>query len=304
MSAEILDPGPAPRVSVVVLTWNRRPMLERALASVLAQTMGDLEAIVVDNESEDDTATWMAGLADPRVRCFRHANGGNLSVNRNYAIERARGPWVAFCDDDDYWEADKLERQLAEADAHPDVAIVCSEAVIFSGDPGTPSERRFGRVYGAVADEDITLDLLLRGRNEVAVSSSLIRREVLDDVGPWDADPAIFAIEDYQYWLRAAARGHRIRRLAAPLLRYRQHPAMVSSADSRVTLRKQAVVLDGLLERGVLDTRRYAEARRALRSRARVAVVKEWLKRVPGLKAAVYDRRRRRHTSGARDWER
>lgn len=288
---------PRPRVSVVVLTWNRRPLLEQALASVLAQTAGDLEVLVVDNESADDTEAYVRSHPDPRVRYLRNANGGNLSVNRNFAIERARGTWVAFCDDDDVWAPDKLERQLAEAEAHPDAGVICADAVYFSADEtGTVTE--YGTLLSAREDRWLDLEDMLSGRNEVVLSSAMVRREALDDVGAWDTDPGIFAIEDYQYWLRTAAAGHRIRRIGEPLLRYRMHGAMVSHADTRVTQRKQLYMIERLHEAGVLGDAAYARARRGFRGRARSAALKEALKRVPGLRAAVYDSRSRRHAAG------
>ncbi len=288
----------SPLVSVVMLTWNRRPMLEGALASVLGQTMGDLEVLVIDNESDDDTGSFVRGVPDGRVRYHRNANGGNLSVNRNFGVAHARGRWIAFCDDDDVWEPAKLEKQLALAGSMPDVAVVCSEAVLFTGEPGSSGERRRGTLYGAKMDEDVTLEDLLAGRNEVALSSSLVRREVMAEVGEWDEDQAIFAVEDYQYWVRVTAAGFRIRRLAEPLLRYRQHPAMVSSADSRVALRKQRRALAGLAARGVLTSRQASDGDRALRRAIRWATLKEAAKRVPGLRAALYAWRGWTHRRG------
>ncbi len=288
----------SPLVSVVMLTWNRRPMLEGALASVLGQTMGDLEVLVIDNESDDDTGSFVRGVPDGRVRYHRNANGGNLSVNRNFGVAHARGRWIAFCDDDDVWEPAKLEKQLALAGSMPDVAVVCSEAVLFTGEPGSSGERRHGTLYGAKMDEDVTLEDLLAGRNEVALSSSLVRREVMAQVGEWDEDQAIFAVEDYQYWVRVSAAGHRIHRLAEPLLRYRQHAAMVSSADSRVALRKQRRALAGLAARGVLTSRQASDGDRALRRAIRWATLKEAAKRVPGLRAALYAWRGWTHRRG------
>ncbi|TLM76678.1 MAG: glycosyltransferase family 2 protein [Actinobacteria bacterium] len=295
MAAEA--PG-APAVSVVVLTWNRRELLAASLEAVLAQTAGDLEVLVIDNESTDGTEAFVTAHADPRVRYFRNANGGNLSVNRNYAVARARGRWIAFCDDDDLWAPGKLAAQLEAAAAHPDAGVVCSDAVYFSVDDATGEATEFGTLLGCGGvDSWLGLGDLLHGHNGVVLSSALVRREVFDRIGAWDTDPGIFAIEDYQYWIRCAAAGVRIRRLGAALLRYRVHAAMVSHADNRVTQRKQLYMIGRLHERGVLDDAAYAGARAEFRRSARLARVKHAFKRVPGLKAAVYGMRSRRHAA-------
>lgn len=286
----------APRVTVIVLTYNRVAMLPATLDAILGQTEADIEVLVVDNESEDGTSEFVASLAeeDPRVRYTRHQNGGNLSVNRNWGISLARGEWVAFCDDDDLWLPEKLERQLAEADAHPDAGIVSTNAIYFANDPDTGDEIVYGTLVECSEDGWVTReDLFSSQRTQVVLSSAMVRREAFEQVGPWDEDPGVFAIEDLQYWIRSTTAGVRIRRLCDSLVRYRIHPGAVSAPDTRVTARKQLYMIGRLRERGVLDEPGYEEAHRAFRRKLRNATYKEWLKKVPGLKAAVYDSRRR-----------
>lgn len=287
---------PAPRVSVVVLTWNRRSLLELTLESVLSQDGVDLEVLVVDNESTDDTSVFVTALAerDPRVRYFRNANGGVLSVNRNFAFERARGEWVALCDDDDLWEPGKLARQLAEAERFPEADIIGTNAVYFSQENGAEQV-----VYGTLVEraEDGWVDLrTLTGapRTQVVNSSVIMRASLLADVGPWDTDPAVFTVEDIAYWIRSLARGHRIRVIADSYVRFRVHPGASSAADTRVTAAKLVKLAEKLRADGVLDEAQYRVVSSGFARRARSAAFKEALKRVPGLKAAVYRDRARR----------
>lgn len=282
----------APRVSVVVTTWNRVALLRETLASVLAQTVTDIEVIVVDNESEDGTQEYVEGIADPRVRYVRNDNGGVVAVNRNLGVRSSSGAWVAFCDDDDLWAPDKIERQLEAAGRHPEAAAVATDATYFSVDADSGDVTEYGSLVDRSGDGWVTFeDLVSRQRTQVALSSAMIRRDVFDTVGEWSVDADVFAVEDLQYWLRMTAAGLCIRHLDVPLVRFRVHPASASAADTRVTARKCVRMVDGLHRDGVLDDALYALAHRAFRKRARVAALKEWLKRVPGLKALVYRNR-------------
>jgi hypothetical protein len=97
----IRDMSPAvPKVSVVVNTYNRAAQVGKAIESVLSQSAADLELIVVDDGSTDDTQAVLAGMADARMRCVRHSNRG-LSASRNVGAREARGDWLLFLDDDD-----------------------------------------------------------------------------------------------------------------------------------------------------------------------------------------------------------
>lgn len=88
-------------VSVVISTYNRRALLEEALASVMAQTFGDWEMLIVDDASSDGTWEWLAGLSDERIRVFRQGENRERSAARNRGLAAARGEWVMFLDDDD-----------------------------------------------------------------------------------------------------------------------------------------------------------------------------------------------------------
>ena len=109
----------APRVSVIVPTHNRADLLPRAVDSVLAQTCGSYEILIVDDCSSDDTQDVIAGFFDPRIRSFRHDRNRGQSAAINTGIEHARGDFVGFLDDDDEWLPRKLEGQVALLDSAP-----------------------------------------------------------------------------------------------------------------------------------------------------------------------------------------
>ncbi|WP_367990327.1 glycosyltransferase [Vibrio sp. NTOU-M3] len=104
----------APIISVYIPTYNRSILLKRAVESVLNQTVEDIEIIIVDDNSTDDTEVIVRGLIelDPRVSYIKNRNNRGACYNRNIAISNAKGKFVTGLDDDDYFENDRLEQFL------------------------------------------------------------------------------------------------------------------------------------------------------------------------------------------------
>jgi len=225
-TASVLQ-GKSPCVSVIVTTYKRAKLLAQTLDSILTQTYTDFELIVVDNLSEDGTYEFVNGIPDPRVRYFRNANHGVIAVNRNYGIRQARGKYVAFCDDDDLWRADKLEQQVKLLEQHVEVALCYTQAESFQGDNilAARMNRRQARANHFFQ--------LLRG-NFFPNSSVLIRRRVFRELGMLTEDASLR--EDYEMWLRIAKR-HRLMGIEASLIRYRVHPSNVAGNRAAETLR-------------------------------------------------------------------
>ena len=170
-----------PRVSVVVPTHNRADLLPRAIGSVLAQTYGDYEVVIVDDCSSDDTQAVIAGFSDPRIRSFRHDRNRGQSAAVNTGIEHALGDYVGFLDDDDEWLPRKLEGQVALLDSAPPtvgLAYGWMDRVDDSDGRATPA-------YRNTAEGDIfesALALSIPGPTIVL----LIRSSVVREVGGMD----------------------------------------------------------------------------------------------------------------------
>ncbi len=108
----------APRVSVLVATWNWSSALRLALASALAQTVADIEVLVIGDACTDDSAEVVAGFGDPRLAWHnRSENSGNQAAPHDDGLARARAPWVAYLGHDDLWHPRHLEDLLATAAA-------------------------------------------------------------------------------------------------------------------------------------------------------------------------------------------
>lgn len=123
-------PGPLPRVTCVIIFFNEERFLEEAINSVLDQSYGDWELLLVDDGSTDQSARIAKAVAEEhigKVRYLCHESGANRgkSASRNLGLREARGDLVAFLDGDDVWLTDKLQRQVALFDRHPESQMVC-----------------------------------------------------------------------------------------------------------------------------------------------------------------------------------
>ena len=187
----------SPRVTVAISTWNRAHLVGRALASARAQTVRDIEIVVVDDGSTDETPSVLAGVDDRRVRIVRLERNCGISRARNTAIRLARGEWLAFHDDDNEWAPQYLGRQLECASRHPEAGVIYCRAWRRGGtrahDGITPEVMREGRVFSHLARGWMPL-----------ISGALIRRSLLAAVG--GLDEALRATEDRDLWLRLAER--------------------------------------------------------------------------------------------------
>ena len=124
-----------PEVTVVIPTYNRARFVGRAIRSALAQTYDDIEVVVVDDGSTDDTQTQIESLAqtDRRVHCLQHDTNRGAQAARNTGIRAARGEWIAFLDSDDWWLPHSLETRLEVAEKQG-VKVVHSECYVMRED--------------------------------------------------------------------------------------------------------------------------------------------------------------------------
>jgi glycosyltransferase involved in cell wall biosynthesis len=186
--------------------------LQEALDSTLAQTLGDFELIVVDDGSTDATPAILAGAAgrDPRVRVQRQQPGG-LSAAINAGCAAAEAPLIARMDADDVMLPDRLERQVAYLEAHPEVALL-GGGIVLVDETGREIDREPGRQQ---------LDFLVR--NELTHATVMMRAAAARELGGYRLDQS----EDYDLWLRFEER-FGVAALADPVIRYRLHPGQFS----------------------------------------------------------------------------
>jgi glycosyltransferase involved in cell wall biosynthesis len=197
-------PGGAPAVSVILPTYNRAATLRRAVHSVLHQSFGDLELIVVDDGSDDGTSELLSRFADPRLRVLRREVPGGPAQARNAGLRAARGALLAFQDSDDEWLLDKLERQVALMRASAAEVGLVTGGYLLGGAAyaGTQyASAALDRGQGYEAD-------LIDGRAFIT-PLWLLRRSALDAAGLFDE--SLHCLEDWELLFRL----HRVCRFIA-----------------------------------------------------------------------------------------
>jgi glycosyltransferase involved in cell wall biosynthesis len=192
-----------PTVSVIVPAYNAAAHITRALDSVLAQTLPVHEIVVADDGSTDGTPDLVEKRYGSRVRLLRlpHTNAARTRVE---AVRRSRGEWIAFLDSDDYWLAEKNERQAEFVRRHPETTWLSSDGAFVQGDRMLrPSW--LADYFRPVREVRGDLYALLAQRCYVLTSSTLVRRAAYDAVG--GMDPEQLSAHDYDLWLKLAAAG-------------------------------------------------------------------------------------------------
>jgi teichuronic acid biosynthesis glycosyltransferase TuaG len=198
---------PIPSVSIVIPTFNRAENLKRALVSVLGQTITEIEVIVVDDGSTDQTREMLSKNQDSRMLVeYLHKNSGGPAIPRNVGVWKARGKWLAFLDSDDWWEPEHLASKLA-AIARSGTRAACGNAFIFSAgiiESPLPQVNTIAleTLHGFMPTQLQLADLL---RNNLIITSSVVmRREDVIRVGGFPSTVNGPVYEDYAVWLRAA----------------------------------------------------------------------------------------------------
>ena len=200
-----------PRVSVVVPAYERADVVGRAIDSALAQTVADIEVVVVDDGSSDGTRDVVEGYDDDRVRSLAHDTNRGVSAARNTGFDAATGDYVAFLDSDDEWLPGKLERQLAVLEDRGEgwVGAYC--------DVATAGLSRLGRLAGVVSETLFRSGTPREGGRELAESllsmqvfmgpgsTLLVERAVLSRTGGFDEGLSIY--EDWDLVLRVLSEG-------------------------------------------------------------------------------------------------
>jgi glycosyltransferase involved in cell wall biosynthesis len=206
-----------PIVSVILPTYDRLPMLQEAVRSVIDQTFRDWELIIVDDGSTDSSLTWLETLAEPRIRLIRHEHTGLISFLRNLGVSHARGDWIAFLDSDDRWKPRKLERQLALHAQFPALRwSYTGRTMIDVEGAELPAEmfKAWEAHSGWILREVLTLDA------NIAAPAVMVDRHLLSDVGEFSE--ALRGGSDYELWLRLAERSE-CGLVDAPLVEVRSH---------------------------------------------------------------------------------
>lgn len=228
-----------PLVSVIVPTRNRPEETVRAVASVLSQTVDDIEVIVVDDASTDHTRDAVRSIPDDRVQLLRHPEQRGGAAARNTGLEQAAAKIVAFLDSDDEWYPKKLELQLP---LFEDQAL----GAAFSDYDVLVADRRLGTAHIEFPSDGRVYEKLLSGWCPAMMSVCIIRKEVIDQAGRFD--DSLSGYQDFDLWLRVAPLC-RFASVSAPLA------VVYTGGDDRLSssLDSRSAALDRFLEKWSLE---------------------------------------------------
>ena len=245
-------------VSVIIPTYNRAACLKEAIESVLNQTYKQFELIVVDDGSTD--ATGELFLQYGAKLLVLHAGHGGPSAARNCGIAAARGDYITFLDSDDVWLPDKLRAQMLFFQDHPEARVCQTEEIWIRNGVRVNPMKKHKKYSGWIFEQCLPLCI-------VSPSSVMIERSVFDRVGLFDE--TFLACEDYDLWLRIAAR-YPIYLIETPLIIKRgghvdQQSKIISHLD-QYRIRALCKILDS----GILNPVQHGQALEELKKKCRI----------------------------------
>lgn len=252
-------------VSIIVPAYNSAAYLSAALQSLSAQTEPDIEIIVVNHESTDDTLRIAETHAaqDARIRVFTKPNTGTPAASRNYGLRAARGEYVTFLDADDLYHPEKVALQLQALQKYPELDVVFCDVVQFTTDPYDPNnacylrdrdfvnvaaehlEQLAGNLYGC---RDSFYRFMSTRFTCLSTQGVFMRRRVLQQETLW-FDENFLIGEDIDLWFRLARRT-KISYINQPLSYYRHHETSITK-DSEAYVRGTIAAHSANLARGM-----------------------------------------------------
>ncbi len=283
--------GEEPLVTIIIPTFNRAGLVEKAIDSTLAQEYARLEVLVLDDGSTDGTDRILAGYAErhgDRFRWDRHDNRGQaLTLNRGF--EMARGDVVGYLSSDDLFLPGAIAKMVAVLNEDPETVLVY---------PAFHVVGEAGEVLNTVVPPEYTTAESLRLHSCIVNVGAIYRRSVTERTGGWD--PSFTYVADFDFCVRASLLG-RFRRVEEPLACWRAHPDSANAAPGLLGAREQTMLLDKIYARDDLSDDVIAVRDEAYRNAHFVAAYALGGVNTAGQRFFVHDTLARETTVGAPD---
>ncbi|GGK60788.1 MULTISPECIES: glycosyltransferase [Flavobacteriaceae] len=188
----------SPLVSVIITTYNRNKYLEECLLSIVNQSYRNIEVFVIDDGSDIDIAKKNKELCREFLKCnYYYKENSGQPDSRNYGIKKSKGNYIAFCDDDDYWVLDKLEKQIEILNIYPKIGLVSGCIRTVDKNSTLLKEQQCPIIKNNINNFEYLLI-----KNRIKSPTPLIRKEVFDKVGLFDTNYTI--AEDWEFWRRVS----------------------------------------------------------------------------------------------------
>lgn len=246
------------QISVVIPNYNRSNLLLKAVQSCLNQTFPVHEVLVCDDGSADDSKKMIESINDARVKWVDCGKNGRPAIPRNMGIKKATGNWIAFLDNDDEWLREKLEIQVKIIEKY-DVNFVCSNAYrMVDG-------KNIGAL-GALKNDQLLNFYNLVTSNNVICSSTLIKKEVLEQFSYFPEEPELRALEDYAFWLKIATRNN---------VYYSSQCLLNYNDESQTSIRKDSLTTQQQMKLIFTSFKQWAEKNNSLCEDYMVAIIEQ-----------------------------
>lgn len=248
------------KVTVLMPTYNVAPYVKEAIDSVLRQTYRDLELLVIDDCSTDNTVDVVRGIDNPHIRIVQNEKNVGLAENLNRGLSLIYTEYVARMDGDDIAESFWLEREIDFLDSHPEVGV-CGGGGI-----------RFGAVDSVIRFPEEHDDIVANMLYECTIIVPTFRMSLVRDYGlryRTDAFPA----EDYRFWADMAMHT-RLHNISEPLFRYRMHASQICTARREEQQSKVAEVQQLMRKR--IDEGSIEVSKQAVLKRHKIRQRQEW----------------------------
>lgn len=222
-----------PLITAVITTYDRPAIVRRAIESVLLQTYGPLEIVVVEDGSESGLEGWLEARCGGGVRYLRHERNRGLAAARNTGLKAARGELVAYLDDDDEWKPTRIQRQVElllemPPEARTRMGVIYSRSELVLG--------RRTHVWTTPLNQGPLKESILRVGISTLSSTALFRRAALEAVGGFDE--ALESSIDHDIWMALAAAGFHAAYVDESLVRtHDRHGRRTMMTDSERRIR-------------------------------------------------------------------
>ncbi|MEZ9439146.1 glycosyltransferase family 2 protein [Vibrio atlanticus] len=243
------------KVSVVIPTYNCLDYLPKAIGSVLQQTHQDVELIIIDDNSNDGTSTYLASIHDERIIKLSTLGVGAPQA-RNLGIEKATGEYIAFLDADDFWFPEKIERQLEFHQRYPDLAMSFTNYEHLTEDYQVIVDcfsywSQFQDQDELFINIENPLEFIIEN-NVIGTSTVMVKADVFSQTDSFNAD--IKYGEDWELWLRMSE-SHQIGVLNSVQVGYLMRASSVTQTESLKLRNLQSI--ETILQRYQNDNQRW-----------------------------------------------
>jgi glycosyltransferase involved in cell wall biosynthesis len=238
-----------PLVSVIMPTYNHGHFIRDSITSVLKQSYGNIELIIIDNYSDDNTEEVVRSFGSSRTRYLKFYNNGIIAASRNIGLSQAKGSFVAFIDSDDTWHYDKIKKQMEYSEKHPEVALIACDLEIH----GKNCKKKRTLLKGIKREKKGFLYNTIIFKNLISCSSAMVRSDIFKHVGVFDENPDMVSVEDWDLWLRIA-HSYPICIMPVVLGGYNLHQNNISKKSDM--LNKMIGVIEKNIQKGWLTRRK------------------------------------------------